>query len=523
MNERFPEELLSAYLDGEASAEETARVDAWLASSAEAREELDEIRRVTKLLRSLPQESPGSEFVTAVMRQAEQAVLIPPMPAPAVARSPRRGWVVAAAGLAVAAAVLLLLVPAFFAPQSADQLARNETGSRQNLPFAAHADRSGSGTRMAAEADSPSELREPEALSFSDGSTAARQPAPSERPAFSAAPEAAPQPAAGDEMRLGGRAGGEDLKRFGRSMQNLADWNAVRVGDVVPYFSPPGDRAAVVRLTVVDVRKAAGDLQVLLAKNSVLPVADEEEAAETEQPDVRPEIDEQLRQLETRDGLLALYVESTDAQLLSALEAIEADEQFVDFVLEPPVELEGVELAAARKLNEQKGAPVDAPHLYRKETLGEAVAANRMLHYKAIQQQSAPGLRENGQAAGSGRSERALMERDVAKRQPDEPRTVRGPAELARSKNGVATSPAAPAEALEADLSLNAFQMLVNVSSEPNRFRQTPELLQQRARLHAAQEPAAPQPFRKQTAQTGPPPVRVIFIFQGREDHTQDG
>jgi hypothetical protein len=310
-------------------------------------------------------------------------------------------------------------------------------------------------------------------------------------------------------------------------MQNLANWNAVRVGDVVPYFCTPGDRAAVVRLTVVDVRKAAGDLQVLLAQNSVLPVADEE-GAEAEHRDVQLRIAEQLAEARTDDGFLAIYVESSGDQLLAALEAIEADEQFVAFELEPPVALDGVELATGRGLDEQSGPRADASRLYRMETLGEAVALNRMLRTRSVQE-SAPGLQDTPDArrrATSGRAEPPAAAQDFAKDRPDQPKAGRAFADRAPGKTGVMPSPAAPAESPESLLNPNSFQVLVNVS-EPERFGKLPEPLQQRGPVQAAQEPAAEkaasEPAARQTAQTDPPPVRVLFIFQGKEDHTQDG
>ena len=528
MNDRFPEELLSALLDGEASAEETARVEAWLAGSAEARDELGEMRRVTELLRSLPVESPGDAFVSAVMRRAERAVLIPSPPAPAASRSWGRGWIVAAGGLAVAAAAVLLLLPALFGPEPADrQLARNEAETREGLPSEVVAARSGSAVERAAGADSSGSGPEGEALSLSNASPPASQPNRGDRPRSSPEFEA-PRVTAGAEMRVTGQSGDEDLDRLGRSMQNLANWNAVRVGDVVPYFCPPGDQAAVVRLTVVDVRKAAGDLQVLLAKNSVPPVADEE-SDRADHKDVRLEIAEQLRELETEEGLLALYVESSDAQLLSALEAIEADEQFVAFELEPPVDLAGVELRGTRGL-QSRNNDEETRRYSRMETLGEVVAVNRMLQYKAVQQQSAPRLPEEsdgGRSAASGRSARAVAEQDAAKDESDPRVRVRGFADLALEKDSRARGAGAPADASEALLNLNSFQVLAKVSGEPPRFGKASERLQQRVRLQAIQpapaEAAAPATDTKQTAQIETAPVRVLFIFQGKEDHTQDG
>ena len=71
MNRDDFEELLPAYLDGGLNAEQTARVEAWLESSAEARESLEMYRRLDGLLeRRREQVPPADGFIQAVARRS---------------------------------------------------------------------------------------------------------------------------------------------------------------------------------------------------------------------------------------------------------------------------------------------------------------------------------------------------------------------------------------------------------------------------------------------------------------------
>ncbi|HET6881877.1 MAG TPA: zf-HC2 domain-containing protein [Pirellulales bacterium] len=71
----FDEELLSAYLDGEASAAERARVEAWLAEQPESRQLLEELRSLKTSLERLPRTRLPHDFADDVLRQAEREVL----------------------------------------------------------------------------------------------------------------------------------------------------------------------------------------------------------------------------------------------------------------------------------------------------------------------------------------------------------------------------------------------------------------------------------------------------------------
>ena len=59
------EELLSAYLDGEVTADERARVERWLAESSELRQLRDELVAMRAEIQSLPRQTLGHDLAAA--------------------------------------------------------------------------------------------------------------------------------------------------------------------------------------------------------------------------------------------------------------------------------------------------------------------------------------------------------------------------------------------------------------------------------------------------------------------------
>jgi hypothetical protein len=101
------DELLSAYLDDELSAEERALVEARLASDPAAQQTIEQLRHVSQTVRSLPRESAPADLQGAVMRRVEAAKAASTGPAISIGKT-RRGWIWAS--LAVAAALLIMVV-----------------------------------------------------------------------------------------------------------------------------------------------------------------------------------------------------------------------------------------------------------------------------------------------------------------------------------------------------------------------------------------------------------------------------
>src|SRR3990172_2218102 len=80
MNEKIPEDLLSAYFDGEVTPAERAQVEARLKGARPARHEREQSRRISSLVREMgetPARAP-SEFRAAVLHDIERQMLLGP-------------------------------------------------------------------------------------------------------------------------------------------------------------------------------------------------------------------------------------------------------------------------------------------------------------------------------------------------------------------------------------------------------------------------------------------------------------
>src|SRR5216684_4099944 len=109
MKQPFSDEILSAYVDGELSAQERAEVEAWLESNSAAREKLDDFRRLSGLFASLARTEVPREFPTKVLQLAERRMLLPDVAG--VTKSLRlRRWAFAIAAPVASAAVLVLML-----------------------------------------------------------------------------------------------------------------------------------------------------------------------------------------------------------------------------------------------------------------------------------------------------------------------------------------------------------------------------------------------------------------------------
>lgn len=78
MNENqheFPDELISAYLDGELSPAEKVRVEEQLMDSADHRRLFEELKALRRSLQSLPAETLAEDFAARVLRRAERELL----------------------------------------------------------------------------------------------------------------------------------------------------------------------------------------------------------------------------------------------------------------------------------------------------------------------------------------------------------------------------------------------------------------------------------------------------------------
>src|SRR5260370_790143 len=95
MSEPISEELLSAYVDGELPPQVRAAVERWVENSPEARQKLEDFRRLSRLFGDLSRTEVPREFPIEVMHLAERRMLLPEA-AGSGRRKRLRGWVVTA-------------------------------------------------------------------------------------------------------------------------------------------------------------------------------------------------------------------------------------------------------------------------------------------------------------------------------------------------------------------------------------------------------------------------------------------
>ena len=123
-------EDLSAYLDGELSAERGGQIELALADDAELSAQLNDIRAVRALLSALPCARVGRDFADSVLQQAERTSLVADRPTQADRRPMRWMRYTAAAALLMVAASLGVMLfselwPADVGPRPFDELARS--------------------------------------------------------------------------------------------------------------------------------------------------------------------------------------------------------------------------------------------------------------------------------------------------------------------------------------------------------------------------------------------------------------
>ena len=386
MNPQVPNELLSAYFDGEASPDERAAVESLLDESTATRRELDEISQLSALLHSFPRESAPAELVANVQRQTNQIPLVVQATVtPAVpARSLRREWT-AAISAAVVTAAALFMMAGILDRTGARGLVTFEQSPPATLGLAT--DRFDSGRNrfmtpgVAEQADAPSSASAVASglggagggSRYAEGvrnGTAARSLAMEPAPKL-AAPLAANAPIgdAASDAPIVANAGTEALfearqnRALGVNMTlfdsgavqnfyvNNSDFiNGLKVGEVyqfVPQVADNGSNVAVVDLAVLDVERGVDQVQVLLSRNSIQPRM----AGQSNDPERQKA--QRLREQSKADGheMVVVYTVGPGEQLAKTLEDMKQHpDLFFGWSSQPPVQLpSGDELVALKE------------------------------------------------------------------------------------------------------------------------------------------------------------------------------
>ncbi len=271
----LPKSLLSAYFDGEVSAEERAAVSRAAQKSPAAQQALDEYARLSESLKSLRDSVPSPQLRDAVLAsiqspessqaepsQAKSSQSSPPAEKP---RNPsvrallQRRWIQVAGGILAAAAAGLFLMIEFATQQqegAAPFAANDFVVGDATLPAAP------SGLALARSEPSPSTL---EMASEPEGELLAAAAARS-----LARPKETPD--------VAGLATADSDEALVRTASIPADWYTQQVanddrtpqpGDVMTYLRRVADETVVIPVTVVDVQMTAGQIRLLLAQHGI--------------------------------------------------------------------------------------------------------------------------------------------------------------------------------------------------------------------------------------------------------------
>ena len=369
-------ELLSAYYDGELPAEQRLRVEAWLEEHPKGREILAQFSELSSLVGGAAVLS--SQEQKQVAAQSLQDKVLSRVTSASPAAAPRIGssWQRWGAALLAVAATLTLVV--FLVPPGRvnTPVAMNAAPGPQNAPLpdvavtsAEIADAKGDGAGLLHKAAiTVRGQAEPATAPMADEAFPAPKMAADSVPTRSAIPgptrslpEAAPTPfsappspspafAPSPKMAMespqGAASGGNRSPAKGAVQQvapgaaaagvapasglpRLAPGTRVDPGEIIHHLATQGDEAVVIEYTVVDVRKAAGELEVLLRKRGIETL----QTVDRESGEAQPKKGNAGNKESTGEtGMFAIYVEADNDQLAAALKEFRAQPSALEVI-----------------------------------------------------------------------------------------------------------------------------------------------------------------------------------------------
>lgn len=382
MNVGDRDELLSAYLDREVTADERAEVEARLDASPDSRAELDALAELSLCLRTLDRPQAPTDFQTSVM-QALAGRTIPTTPA-VPRRKSRREWLVSIVAVATTTCLLLMAVSTnwnspseiatgnkYFSTEDRfgeiDELALTPAAMDDFATFRESATGSGGGNARFAKSLRSANGGGDVNFNFGTPATAEMKAAPVSAPAGVISD--AEMAGATDQPTAAGDAMGRSLDKVPLN-QVLELWAATGVTD---------QYVANIDVQVLDVKKSADSFQILLHNNGVvtlpLPDADESKQANGEVPS-------KLATVASRNGpvtasgdlsLVAVYVDTTADRVTKSLEELAQQQRVIDVSLQPFLPLArtpeeaGVALAKERAESLQRAEVEGLTQLYARQ------------------------------------------------------------------------------------------------------------------------------------------------------------
>jgi len=336
------DDLLSAYLDGELSPEEQSAAEQLLQRSVQARRELDELRAISELLQSLPNESAPHELAPSILNRAERETLLSAVE-PLAGSAPRGRWWFTAGLVATVAAVMMITISLSEHREDSPNMPSVAESSRpktskadslvaidENSKLLTGADVAE--TRQQTEIDGS---RDGTANSVSGSSSVNAAPPSNHKPS-----KEVPSTASADETLQPPAREFDPLTPA--SPINRADLKNAQRGDVFPYFDSSGSGIMTYTVTVVDVKRGVDSLQVLLQKHDIPPQSSGGLSDENFDDDKQAE--RQLKNPKTGDAhqliAVAVYVQTTSVQFASVLQDLRENELLADLRPQTPFDVE---------------------------------------------------------------------------------------------------------------------------------------------------------------------------------------
>ncbi|MCA9016500.1 MAG: hypothetical protein KDA77_14300, partial [Planctomycetaceae bacterium] len=364
-------ENLSAYFDHEVSPEERRELESLLEHSAAAREELHEFGELSRLLQETATESAPPELAASIRRRIEQETLLTETTPATVKRAPSmlRYRIAVAISACSSVAALVLFILLMNIPDPTRQFSTADRPLSQSPAPSEHESILFSQEKTPAD-DYPVALKN----SVSPDQrgkpiiTAAAPPV-ALRSANLPVGDAFDRKAGGvmtqpQTRRLDGNFSITNSLAENKVAEKLSGLNlpvephpasgipshipvdSIRIGDAFPYFHDIDGKVAVIEVRVVDVKRALGTMELLLARNNI-PVNQQRQS----------DIERQLQRTQTTRGkatgkanltesdnteheLFAVYVEATDTQLASAMQDFQKDleqNQLLGLALQPAI------------------------------------------------------------------------------------------------------------------------------------------------------------------------------------------
>ncbi|HQU43750.1 MAG TPA: zf-HC2 domain-containing protein [Pirellulales bacterium] len=363
MSDLANDELLSAYLDGELTADERARVERMLAEQPESRQLVDELRAMKTSLERMPRARLGHDFADQVLRQAEKELLTTGGAEAAggdgasrvelAERGERRGgftwqrmrrpliW----ASLTLAAGLAIMFLDrdraarrqVALAPGAAGERDGGEIGAPAGAPAAEAPEHPLGRTQQAEEKSdhdrrsepsaSPNELGLDGASPEKGDASALRAPQAAKPRGPNAAPRDEPLTEAAKDAREHATVAGDDMRANAAAAERL------------PFIA--GDQTLVVWCYVTPGADYDDSFRKLLAQQNIkwgeeTPVAEPDSLARESLDDKVADTDEALRDPNTE----LVLVEASEPQIEAVLEALDRDSDRVVAVdVEPAPDL----------------------------------------------------------------------------------------------------------------------------------------------------------------------------------------